>query len=628
MIICQLNQVKKEYSDTTIFDNISFTIKENARIGLVGRNGSGKTTLFNLISGMEEPTEGNVTKQKNCQIGSLAQIPTAAGQTAGKEYLESAFRDLLAIQEKLHSIEIELTNEKNESALSRLAEEYGLLQETFAQRGGYEVESKINAVVNGLQIEHLKNRTFEQMSGGEKTKLGLALLLLQKPSLLLLDEPTNHLDLESIEWLEQFIKNYSGALVVISHDRYFLDEVVTDIADLEDGELTVYPCSYTEYLTKKEEKLMQEFHAYEEQQKKIKKMKEAIKRLRQWANEANPPNEKLFRKAKSMEKALARIERLKKPVLEAKKMNLAFDTGGRSGKDVVEFKEVSQGFEDKFLFHNVNFQVYHQDRYAIVGSNGSGKTTLLRMIVKEVLPDTGTVKIGSSCRIGYLAQHALVFKEEDRVIDLFRDEIDMSEAEARYILAKFLFYGANVFNKVSGLSGGERMRLRLAVLMHQTCNLLLLDEPTNHLDIESQEVLEEALAEFEGTILAISHDRYFLNKLFNRIGWLENGSITTYEGTFNWANEKRQQQQVKRTSESAKPDPVRNKSKKTSDQRSTISEEINEEIWLGKVEEIERELAKVERELLEEKSAEHLQQLYNQKVALESEYEKVYRLYS
>lgn len=628
MIICQLNQVKKEYSGTTIFNNLSFTVKVHARIGLVGRNGSGKTTMFNLLSGIEEPTEGTVTKQKNSEIGSLAQIPTAAGQTAGKEYLELAFRDLLAIQEKLQSIEAALRNEKDETVLSRLAEEYGLLQEVFADRGGYEIESKINSVVNGLQIEHLKNRTFQQMSGGEKTKLGLALLLLQKPSLLLLDEPTNHLDLESIEWLEQFIKSYTGAVVVISHDRYFLDQVVTDIADLEDGELTFYPCNYTEFLSKKEEKLMQEFHAFEEQQKKIKKMKEAIRRLRQWANEANPPNEKLFRKAKSMEKALAKIERLKKPVLEAKKMNLSFDAGGRSGKDVVDFNKVFHGFKDKQLFSNVNFSVYHQDRFAIVGSNGSGKTTLFRMIVKEVIPDKGTVKIGSNCRIGYLAQHALLFKEEDRVIDLFRDEIDMSEAEARHTLAKFLFYGANVFNKVSGLSGGERMRLRLAVLMHQSCNLLLLDEPTNHLDIESQEVLEEALAEFEGTILAISHDRYFLNKLFNRIGWLENASVITYEGSYSWANEKRKQHNAKQLLSPPEAKKIKDKVARTSDHRRTISEEINEEIWLEKVDQIEKELAVVERNLLEEKSVDLLQQLYKQKVALENEYQKVYRLFS
>ncbi|WP_041058607.1 ribosomal protection-like ABC-F family protein [Jeotgalibacillus campisalis] len=627
MILCQIQSVKKEYSGTTIVENLSFTIKDQERLGLVGRNGCGKSTLFKLISGEEEPDEGFITKQKDCSIGSLAQIPSVSKEVTGIEFLQQAYIHELAIQEKMAQAEIALSKEKSETSITRLVEQYGLLQDEFEQRNGYEIQSKMDAVVNGLKISHLKNRTFEEMSGGEQTKLGLALLLLQKPDLLLLDEPTNHLDLHSIEWLEQFIQQYSGAVVIISHDRYFLDKTITSIVDLEDGELTFYPCSYTEFAKRKEEKLMQEFHAYQEQQKKIKKMKEAIKRLRQWANEANPPNEKLFRKAKSMERALAKIERLKKPVLEAKKMNLTFSSGERSGKDVIEFDQVSKRF-DELLFNNLSFSLFHRNRMAIVGDNGTGKSTIFKLILGMEKPDSGYVNVGSSCRIGYLAQDALQYEENDRVIDLFRKDLEMPEAEARHVLATFLFYGADVFNKVSGLSGGERMRLRLAILMHQSCNMLLLDEPTNHLDIESQEVLEDALREFNGTILAISHDRYFLNQLFTKIAWLENQEITVFDGSYEWAKEKRKERVVHEEDSKQKSDAPKNTSVRQKEKVPSISEEINEEEWLQKLDLLEKKLEKLDEQLIHEKNMEEMQRLYKERQSTERAYLDWYKLLS
>lgn len=315
-------------------------------------------------------------------------------------------------------------------------------------------------------------------------------MLLQKPDLLLLDEPTNHLDLFAVEWLEQFLKEYNGTVMVISHDRYFLDEVVTKIFDLEDGEIHVYHTNYSRFVEEKEERLLQEFQAYQEQQKKIKKMKEAIKRLREWANQANPPNEGLHKRARSMERALERMEKLKKPILERKQMGLQFEGQERSGKDVVVMKEVSKGFAEHLLFNEANLHVRFQERAAIVGRNGTGKTTLLKLLLEQIEPDAGEIRIGSSVKIGYLSQHAYGNRKSN-VLEAFREYVAVTEGEARHILAKFLFYGPAVFKKVTQLSGGEKMRLRLAQLMYQDINFLILDEPTNHLDIESREVLEE-----------------------------------------------------------------------------------------------------------------------------------------
>jgi len=306
-------------------------------------------------------------------------------------------------------------------------------------------------------------------------------MLLQKPDLLLLDEPTNHLDLFAVEWLEQFLKEYNGTVMVISHDRYFLDEVVTKIFDLEDGEIHVYHTNYSRFVEEKEERLLQEFQAYQEQQKKIKKMKEAIKRLREWANQANPPNEGLHKRARSMERALERMEKLKKPILERKQMGLQFEGQERSGKDVVVMKEVSKGFAEHLLFNEANLHVRFQERAAIVGRNGTGKTTLLKLLLEQIEPDAGEIRIGSSVKIGYLSQHAYGNRKSN-VLEAFREYVAVTEGEARHILAKFLFYGPAVFKKVTQLSGGEKMRLRLAQLMYQDINFLILDEPTNGLD--------------------------------------------------------------------------------------------------------------------------------------------------
>ncbi|MES5868647.1 ribosomal protection-like ABC-F family protein [Bacillus cereus group sp. RP32] len=537
MTICSVNNVTKSFGGNIIFENISLEIKNGERVGLVGRNGSGKTTIFQLLTGMESLDAGAIHMKKGTRIGHVAQIPKFDEGMTVYDVLSSAFKTEKELEREMRALEKNMAEEREPSALQKLMERYGVIQEKFAFLGGYEIEANLMKVANGLQVTELFPRSFLELSGGEQTKVSLAYMLLQKPDLLLLDEPTNHLDLFAVEWLEQFLKEYNGTVMVISHDRYFLDEVVTKIFDLEDGEIHVYHTNYSQFVDEKEERLLQEFQAYQEQQKKIKKMKEAIKRLREWANQANPPNEGLHKRARSMERALERIEKLKKPILERKQMGLQFEGQERSGKDVVLMKEVSKGFAGHPLFNEANLHVRFQERAAIVGRNGTGKTTLLKLLLEEIKPDAGEIRIGSSVKIGYLSQHAYG-NMKSNVLEAFREYVAVTEGEARHILAKFLFYGPAVFKKVTQLSGGEKMRLRLAQLMYQDINFLILDEPTNHLDIESREVLEEALEQYNGTILAVSHDRYFLNKLFEKTYWIDEHKLFEFAGNYAWARQK------------------------------------------------------------------------------------------
>ncbi|MCC2380404.1 ABC-F type ribosomal protection protein [Bacillus wiedmannii] len=537
MTICSVNNVTKSFGGNIIFENISLEIKNGERVGLVGRNGSGKTTIFQLLTGMESLDAGAIHMKKGTRIGHVAQIPKFDEGMTVYDVLSSAFKAEKELEREMRTLEKNMAEEREPSTLQRLMERYGVIQEKFAFLGGYEIEANMMKVANGLQVTELFPRSFLELSGGEQTKVSLAYMLLQKPDLLLLDEPTNHLDLFAVEWLEQFLKEYNGTVMVISHDRYFLDEVVTKIFDLEDGEIHVYHTNYSQFVEEKEERLLQEFQAYQEQQKKIKKMKEAIKRLREWANQANPPNEGLHKRARSMERALERIEKLKKPILERKQMGLQFEGQERSGKDVVVMKEVSKGFAGRPLFNEANLHVRFQERAAIVGRNGTGKTTLLKLLLEEIKPDAGEIRIGSSVKIGYLSQHAYG-NMKSNVLEAFREYVAVTEGEARHILAKFLFYGPAVFKKVTQLSGGEKMRLRLAQLMYQDINFLILDEPTNHLDIESREVLEEALEQYNGTILAVSHDRYFLNKLFEKTYWIDEHKLFEFAGNYAWARQK------------------------------------------------------------------------------------------
>ncbi|HDR3895255.1 ABC-F type ribosomal protection protein [Bacillus thuringiensis] len=611
MTICSVNNVTKSFGGNIIFENISLEIKNGERVGLVGRNGSGKTTIFGLLTGMESLDAGAIHMKKGTRIGHVAQIPKFDEVLTVYDVLSSAFKVEKELEKEMHALETNMAEEQEQSSLQKLMERYGFIQEKFAFLGGYEIEANIMKVANGLQVTDLFSRVFTELSGGEQTKVSLAYMLLQKPDLLLLDEPTNHLDLFAVEWLEQFLKEYNGTVMVISHDRYFLDEVVTKIFDLEDGEIHVYHTNYSQFVEEKEERLLQEFQAYQEQQKKIKKMKEAIKRLREWANQANPPNEGLHKRARNMERALERIEKLKRPILERKQMGLQFEGQERSGKDVVVMKEVSKGFAGRPLFEQANLHVRFQERAAIVGRNGTGKTTLLKLLLKEMEPEAGAIRVGSSVKIGYLSQHTYE-NMKSNVLEAFRENVAVTEGEARHILAKFLFYGPAVFKKVTQLSGGEKMRLRLAQLMYQDINFLILDEPTNHLDIESREVLEEALEQYNGTILAVSHDRYFLNKLFEKTYWIDECKLFEFAGNYAWARQKweeklekqviKQKRQGKKSVETV---PVKEKEARN-------LEEIENELM-----HVEEDVYAIECEMEHVADVERLEKLYEEKTKKE-----------
>ncbi|GAB6522103.1 ABC transporter ATP-binding protein [Bacillus thuringiensis] len=618
MTICSVNNVTKSFGGNTIFENISLEIKNGERVGLVGRNGSGKTTIFGLLTGMESLDAGAIHMKKGTRIGHVAQIPKFDEVMTVYDVLSSAFKVEKELEKEMHALEKNMAVEQEQSALEKLMERYGVIQEKFAFLGGYEIEANIMKVANGLQVTDLFSRVFTELSGGEQTKVSLAYMLLQKPDLLLLDEPTNHLDLFAVEWLEQFLKEYTGTVMVISHDRYFLDEVVTKIFDLEDGEIHVYHTNYSQFVEEKEERLLQEFQAYQEQQKKIKKMKEAIKRLREWANQANPPNEGLHKRARNMERALERIEKLKRPILERKQMGLQFEGQERSGKDVVVMKEVSKGFAGRPLFEQANLHVRFQERAAIVGRNGTGKTTLLKLLLEEINPDVGEIRIGSSVKIGYLSQHTYG-NVKSNVLEAFREYVAVTEGEARHILAKFLFYGPAVFKKVTQLSGGEKMRLRLAQLMYQDINFLILDEPTNHLDIESREVLEEALEQYNGTILAVSHDRYFLNKLFEKTYWIDECKLFEFAGNYAWARQKWEEKlekqvikQKRQGRKSVEMVPVKEK-------KARNLEEIENELM-----HVEEDIYAIECEMEHVANVERLEKLYEEKTMKELLRAKLY----
>ncbi|RIW32280.1 ABC transporter ATP-binding protein [Bacillus salacetis] len=621
MIICSVQQISKMFGGNSVFENLSFEVHEGDRIGCVGRNGTGKTTVFKLIAGVEQPDTGEIHTKKGARIGYLSQIPKYEAGTSAKDVLKSAFQDLIGIEARLKELETRMGTESNPEVLQRLLEEYGQIQDKFTLGGGYEIESEIAKVANGLEITGLMDQQFTALSGGEQTKVCLGLILLKKPDLLLLDEPTNHLDIGAVEWLEGFLKEYSGSVMIVSHDRYFLDETINKVIDLEDGEVCLYHANYSQFVREKEEKLLLEFQQYQEQQKKIKKMREAIKRLKEWANQANPPNAALHKRARNMERALERMEKLKRPVLERKKMGLEFENGDRSGKVVFSMKDAKKSFGEKILFKEASLDVHFKDRTAIVGKNGTGKSTIIKMLLGEMQHDEGEVKLGSNVRIGYLSQHFTTADPDRRLIDAFRDEVSVTEGEARHILAGFLFYGGAVFRKVGQLSGGEKMRLRLAQLMHKDINFLVLDEPTNHLDIDSREVLEDALEGFHGTILAVSHDRYFLNKLFEKTYWIHNGKLYCFPGSYSWAKEKLAEFQLKEEP-AGKPDvPISREIRvKEHHGKNQVSIDSIEEELL----EIETEISAIDQQLAKETDLEALQKLFAEKEEKEKEREEKY----
>ncbi|MBD8520304.1 ribosomal protection-like ABC-F family protein [Lysinibacillus fusiformis] len=584
-------QIQKIMGGNILFENLQLEVNSGEHVAIVGVNGSGKTTLLQLLSGVDIPDRGRIIKSKDATIGYLHQIPHYPGHSV-KEVLEEAFADIYALKARMTMLEQEMQSNVTDKTLWQ----YGQVQEQFMLQGGYEVEAQLAMIANGLGIMEMLAQPFSSLSGGEKTKVMLGQILLSQPAILLLDEPTNHLDMQAIEWLEKYVRSFEGIIIVVSHDRHFMNQIAHKVIEIEDGEAFTYTGNYDAFIAQKEAKIEQQFADYEEQQKKIKKMQETIKRLKQWANEANPPNASMHRRAKSMEKALARIERVKKPISK-KKMNLALTMAERSGKEVVQLQNIYHGY-DKPLLIDSNLAVYFGERLAIVGNNGSGKSTLLKMMLGEIVPNRGVCHVGSNVKIGYLSQQLEHKNPAIRLIDAFRENVAVSEAEARHILAQFLFYGYDVFKKVKNLSGGEKMRLRLAQLMHEDINVLILDEPTNHLDIEAREVLEDTLESFEGTIIGVSHDRYFLQKIFSKTAWLKEQTIHVFEGDYEWARQKLEEFSKKIVVENEPAPPKIQPVKK----EQSIEQQI--EKLEAKLE--EPSLAKEQRQKLEQ----HIEELY------------------
>ncbi|RIX52116.1 ABC transporter ATP-binding protein [Paenibacillus nanensis] len=532
MLTINCQNVKKYNAAQLVLENVTFELHHGEKAGLVGRNGCGKTTLLRMIAKLDHPDEGMLAIRRNAQIGYLRQIPRPEEGITVREMLLLGFRELLDCQERMAALETAMSAQDLEpDRLEALLAEYAKLQERFERDGGYELDARVDQVAEGLRIpREWYNRAYDSLSGGEKTKVGLASELLREPELLLLDEPTNHLDMAAVEWLEEFLRKYAGACLIVSHDRYFLDQVVTKIIELEDGESTVFHANYTRYAKEKEELILRQFAEYQEQQKQIKKMRETIKQLMEWGRIGD--NGKFFRRAASMQKALDRMEKVKRPAVNRKESDFDLLPSERSGKQVVVFEGVKKRYGSRTILDGVTGELLYGEKVMLVGHNGSGKSTLLKLILGEAPADGGEVKLGSRVDVGYLAQQQLPDDPEQSVLDYYRGEAGMEEGEARNRLAAYLFYGADVFKPVRMLSGGEWTRLRLALLVHKKPNLLILDEPTNHMDIASREALEEALEDYPGTILIVTHDRYLINRLAQKIWELDRGRLSVYLGNF------------------------------------------------------------------------------------------------
>jgi len=520
-----VREVHKYFGAEHILKGMDFEIYKGEKVGLLGKNGSGKTTLFRILSGLENYEEGNVTVVG--KAGILAQIPDYPEGFSVTDVLKTSF-------ERLYNIKNEMTNLEKEMALSGIAgaivKTYGALQTEFEAMGGYNIESDIAKVCNGLGIDkNMQERPFNYLSGGEKTRVNLARIILEKPNILLLDEPTNHLDIDMTEWLEDYLVQYKGTILVISHDRYFLDRIVQRIIEIIDGKAEFYEGNYSYYVKEKETRYLQKLQLYEQEQKKIKQLVEASRRMHQWANVADNPS--LHRRAFAMEKRIEKLEKTDKPRLQ-KGMKVSFKGIRFAGNDVISIKELSKAFNSRCIINGITVTAEKGDRIALLGRNGCGKTTLLKLITGEETPDSGFSRIGSSVKYAFLPQIVAFENPKLSLLDTIRNALVISEETARNRLGAYHFKGDDVFKQVSVLSGGERSRLKLCILMNSDINLLILDEPTNHLDIASKEWIEEAIDGFEGTLLFVSHDRYLVNRFATRIWDMKDGDILDFRGTY------------------------------------------------------------------------------------------------
>ena len=617
MIDISVSNVSKEFEvGRKILDGLTFQVDTGERVGLLGKNGAGKTTLFRILTGELEPDEGQVSVASGKRVGLISQIPVYPAGYTVEAVLRAAFQRLQDMEEEMESLTARMAAGESDPALLR---RYDALTAAFESGGGYDVETPLNKVCNGLDISaDMRARPFADLSGGEKTRVNLGRLILEDTDILLLDEPTNHLDLRCTEWLEDYLSRFKGTVLTISHDRWFLDKVVDRVIELENGRAEFYAGNYSYYVEEKERRYQEKLKQYEKEQAKIEQLQAAADKMHLWAFMGN---DKLHKRAFSMEKRIARLRKTDKPRKD-RKLEIKFGEREFRGDEVMVIKDLKKSFGDRTLFQHVDLEVVGGERIALLGDNGTGKSTLIKMIMGEESPDEGKIRLGPTVKIGYLPQIIHFDRPDRNLVDTMLYAQNCSTQEARDRLAAFDFRGEDVFKSVSALSGGEQSRLRLCMLMDNKINLLILDEPTNHLDLNSREWIEEAVADYTGNLLFVSHDRYFINQFATRIWMLEDGKITDFEGTFAeyraWKEKKLPAPPPKK--EEAPP-------KKEKPKRTGGTKLLEKEVAAA-----EREVTKAEERMydltqeIEASSSDYLKltELYEQREALEEEIAHLY----
>ncbi|WP_304205745.1 ABC-F family ATP-binding cassette domain-containing protein [Peptostreptococcus russellii] len=598
MIMLSCNKVTKSFGVETILEDISFSINEGDKVGIVGVNGTGKTTLFKIITGIYGYDSGEIYSSKECRIGYLEQNTNFHSDKTIYEEMISVFDDLREAEVELREMEKEIAKLSKDGVapteeLKKLMDSYGKKYEAFEANHGYSYKSEVTGTLRGLGfVDEDMDKEINVLSGGEKTRVLLGKLLLSKPSLLLLDEPTNHLDSEAVEWLEGFLRSYEGTVMIISHDRYFLDQSVNRIFEMANKKLTAYNGNYTEYIKQARIQKEIDIKRYENQQREIKKQEESIERLKSYGRE------KHIKRARSKEKMLSKVEKLEKPQEFRKKAKFRFQSTAQSGNDVLRVEDLEKRFDDRVLFSGVNFDIYRGEKVALIGPNGVGKSTLFKILMGEETQNGGDFKIGQNVYPAYFHQEQKTLNLKNTIIDEIWDaNPHLTQTEVRSLLGAFLFSDEDVFKEISLLSGGERARIAILKLILSESNLLLLDEPTNHLDIDSKEVLEEALLEYDGTIFTISHDRYFLNTVIDKILLLSEYGVTEYLGNYDYYMEKKNQQKdiEKLVNESNIEEKTKTQIKE--EKRREKEQKQRENKAKGEVKKIEQEIELLEKQI-------------------------------
>ena len=589
-MILSCQGISKSFGEKVILEDASFHIEEREKAALIGNNGAGKTTLLRIIMNELHADSGQVVLMKDKQIGYLAQYQDVQGHRTVYEELLSTKQYIIDMEERMRSMELEMKHASGEE-LDRLMNSYTRLTHEFELENGYAYKSELMGVLNGLGFaEEDFNKQVATLSGGQKTRVALGKLLISKPDILLLDEPTNHLDMESIAWLETYLLNYPGAVFIVSHDRYFLDKVVTKVVEIEAGHVRMYSGNYSAYAEKKAQLRDAQYKAYLNQQRDIKHQEAVIVKLKSFNRE------KSIKRAESREKMLNKIQRIEKPLEVQSQMRLSLEPRVVSGNDVLTVEELSKSFPQQKLFSNISFQIKRGERVALIGNNGTGKTTMLKILNGLLDADAGSFSLGAKVQIGYYDQEHHVLHAEKTIFQEISDTYPtLTETEIRNMLAAFLFTGDDVFKEISALSGGERGRVSLAKLMLSEANFLILDEPTNHLAIASKEILEEALNSYTGTVLYVSHDRYFINQTATRILDLTNQSVVNYIGDYDYYLEKKEEL-TEKYAPSAAETSVESKEEAPSEGKLTWQQQKEEQARKRKQ---ENELKKVEKRIEE-----------------------------